>query len=454
MLMKIAIVGWGVEGQSAYKYFGPDHDYLIVNEEPRTDFPTATSKVKIQFVNKPRTPGITSNVADTSYLEGINNCDKIVYTPTSRKALEKVFKPDDDIWQKCTTNLAIFFENIKTKNIIGVTGTKGKGTTSTLIYKMLQASGKKVFLGGNIGNSPLDFIHEVTENDWVVIEMSSFQLYKFPYSPHIAVCLMIIPEHLDWHSDFEEYVEAKSNIFKHQKPEDFAIYFENNKDSAHIAGESVGRKIPYFEPPGAFVRDEGIISVGQDETEVISTREIKLIGQHNLQNVCAAITAVWQIAQDVRAIKSVLTTFTGLEHRLEFVRELNGVKYYDDSFGTTPDTAIVALRSFSQPVILIVGGSDKGASFETLTDEIVKDRVSAAITIGNTGPIIAEQLSKKGFKNIIPGLTTMDEIVQAARGAAKPGSIVLLSTGCASFGMFKDYKDRGDQFKRAVLTLS
>lgn len=451
--MKIAIVGWGVEGQSAYKYFGPEHEYLIVNEEPRNDFPAISSKVKIQFIDASRTPGITGNVTDTSYLNGISDCDKIVYTPTSRKVLEKVFEPDDQIWQKCTTNLAIFFENVKTKNIIGITGTKGKGTTSTLIYKMLLATGKKTYLAGNIGNSPLDFMHEVTENDYVVLEISNFQLYKFPYSPHIAVCLMIVPEHLDWHTDLEEYIEAKANIFKHQKPEDVAIYFADNETSAHIAGESVGQKIPYYRSPGAYIRSGNIISVGENETEIMSTREVRLIGQHNLQNICAAITAVWQIAQDPKAISSVLTSFTGLEHRLEFVRELNGVKYYDDSFGTTPDTAIVAIQAFAQPVVLILGGSDKGANFETLTDEIVKDRVSCAITIGATGPVIAEQLRKKGLKNIISGLSTMPDIVAAAQKAAAPGSVVLLSTGCASFGLFKDYKDRGDQFKRAVLAL-
>lgn len=454
MLMKIAIVGWGIEGQSAYRYFGPDHEYLIVNEEPRIDFPRQTSKLKVQFLNKPRNPGVTSNAQDLSYLNGVENCDKIVYTPTSRKAMERKFDQSDPVWAKCTSNLAIFFENVKTKNIIGVTGTKGKGTTSTLIYKMLEAAGKRVFLAGNIGTGALDIIKEVNEQDWVVLEISNFQLYKFPYSPHIAVCLMIISEHLDWHADFEEYVQAKANIFKHQNSNDIAIYFVNNIESTHIAGESKGDKIPYFQSPGAMVQSEGTITVGESATVVIGTKDIKLIGAHNLQNVCAAITAFWQVSQDISAIHKVLTTFTGLEHRLEFVREFNGVKYYDDSFGTTPDTAIVAIRAFTQPVVLIVGGSDKGSSFEPLTDEIVKDRVTTVIAIGETGPVIADQLRKKGFKNIIEGVQAMSEMVKTAQKAAKPGSIVLLSTGCASFGLFKDYKDRGNQFKQAVLELS
>ena len=174
--MKIAIVGWGVEGQSAYRYFGPEHEYLIVNEEPRNDFPVESDKVRVQFVKAERTPGLTGNVSDTSYLKGIEDYDKIVYTPTSRKVLENVYPADSPIWQKATTDRHIFFETVKTKNIIGVTGTKGKGTTSTLITKLLEAQDKKVFLGGNIGRSVLDFAKDVTTDDWVVLELANFQL--------------------------------------------------------------------------------------------------------------------------------------------------------------------------------------------------------------------------------------------------------------------------------------
>jgi UDP-N-acetylmuramoylalanine--D-glutamate ligase len=452
--MKIAIVGWGVEGQSAFRYFGPDHDYLIVNEEPRDDFPAASDRIKIQFVNSARTPGLTSNVDDLSYLDGIEACDKIFFTPTSRKVLEKKFPADHPVWPKMTSDRQIFFETVKTNNIIGITGTKGKGTTSTLTAKLLTAAGKKVFLGGNIGRALLDFVSDVQADDWVVIEMANFQLYKFDRSPHIAVCLMIAPEHMEWHTDMDEYVEAKANIFKHQKTDDIAIYLSGNQYSERAAGSSAGIKIPFFASPGARVREDGMIVVGEDEVEVVRTTELKLLGKHNWQNVCAAVTTVWQVDQNLEAVRQVLTSFSGLEHRLEFVRELDSVKYYDDSFGTTPDTLDVALKSFSQPVVLIAGGHDKGADYEAMAVDIIKDRVRHVIVIGAIAERLSKALRSHGFNNITFGLSTMPEIVNEARKQTQPGDIVLLSAGTSSFGLFRDYKDRGNQFKQAVQALS
>lgn len=457
--MKIGIIGWGVEGQSAQRYFGPEHQYLIVNEHPRDDFPLQSDKVKVQFLKDEKPPGITSNVTNLSYLDGIEKCDKIIYSVTSVKNLERRFGDGRDFWQKATTVQHVFFENAKTKNIIGVTGTKGKGTTSTLIYEMLKAAGKATYLAGNIGTSVLDILPEVKESDWVVLELTNYQLYKFPYSPHIAVCLMMTKEHQDWHSDMDEYLNAKTNLFSHQKKDDIAIYFAKNDLSQQIAGSSPGVKIPYYAKPGAVAKDEGLIVVGDPEVEVIKSNELKLIGEHNLENVCASVTTVWfglsEMKDSVKldAIRKVLTTFTGLEHRLEFVRELDGVKYYDDSFGTTPVTAIVAMRAIIQPQVLILGGSDKGLSFEPMIEEAVKDRTRHIITIGQTGPKIEQMLRDRGFSKITAGLNKMTDIVAEARQVAQPGDVVLLSTGCASFGLFRDYKDRGDQFKAAVLAL-
>lgn len=450
--MRIGIVGWGIETKSAYSYFGPEHEYLIVNEEPISDLPRADN-VKVQFLPEPKPSGITGNVTDLSYLDGIDKCDKIIYSVTSVKNLEQKFGRSKDFWHKATTVWHIFFEEVKTKNLIGVTGSKGKGTTSTLIFEMLKTAGKPVFLAGNIGVGVLDILTQVKETNWVVLEITNFQLYNFPYSPHIAVCLMITEEHQDWHPNMKEYISAKTNLFSHQSSDDVAIYFADNELSKQIAGSSPGQKIPYFAPPGAVAKDEGAIVVGDPETEVIKTEEIKLIGEHNLQNVCAAITAVWQVAPDLEAIRKVLTSFSGLPHRLEFVRELDGVKYYDDSFGTTPQTAIVAMKALIQPQILILGGSDKGLNFEPMIEEAVKDRTRHVITIGQTGPRIEKMLRDRGFDQITAGLGKMTDIVAQARKVAQPGDVVLLSTGCASFGLFHDYKDRGDQFKKAVKEL-
>jgi UDP-N-acetylmuramoylalanine--D-glutamate ligase len=458
--MRIGIVGWGVEGQSAFNYFGPEHEYLIVNEHPPHDeLPAESDKIKIQYLKSDKPAGITGNVTDLSYLDDLEQCDRIIYSPTARKNLEKKFGVNQEFWAKATTERHIFFETVKTKNIIGVTGTKGKGTTSTLIFQMLQAAGKRSYLGGNIGRSVLDFVKDVSPDDWVVLELSNFQLYKFPYSPRIAVCLMITPEHLDWHPNLEDYIEAKANIFTHQKAEDTAIYFDANEYSRQLAYRSAGVKIPFFQTPGARVREDGKIVITESDAEIIHKDEIKLLGEHNLQNVCAAITAVWFGLKDTEdhvkteAIRQVLTTFTGLEHRLEFVRELEGVMYYDDTFSTNPSTTIVALNSFKQPKVIVLGGIDKGLSFEEMTSEVVKSNVRHAIVIGTVAEKIARLLRDKGFNSITTDLKTMQEIVKKAKEVAQPGDIVLLSPGSSSFDMFENYKVRGEQFKQAVQEL-
>lgn len=449
--MKIGIVGWGLEGQSAFRFYGAEHEYLIVSEEPRDDFPMQDRKIRVQALSGQRQPGLTGNVDDLSYLDGLEFCDKIIYTAPAAKNLEKRFGQDKDFWAKATTIQHIFFQEVRTRNIIGVTGTKGKGTTSTLVFEMLKAAGKRAFLGGNIGVPVLDFVRDVSPDDWVVLELSNFQLYNLTYSPHIAVCLMIVSEHMDWHPDMTDYTEAKANLFRHQKPDDIAIYFSANEYSTKIASYSPGIKIPYFRKPGAYVDDAKIMIGGE---EIIDKSEVKLLGEHNLQNICAALTAVWQITQDKDAIRRALANFSGLEHRLEFAGEIDGVKYIDDSFGTTPDTAIVAMKAFEQPKIIILGGSDKGADFAVLAKEIKSSSVRHVIVIGQIADKIVAALQAAGYNDITTGLGDMKAIVDKARQLAKPGDVVLLSTGAASFGMFKNYKDRGEQFKQAVQALA
>jgi len=270
--MKIGIVGWGLESQSAFRYFGPSHDYLIVNESAQDNFPPESNKIKVRFLANKAPIGIPGQVQDLSYLKGIEECDKIIYQPTAYFNLQKVFGDNPEFWKKATTVYDIYFENTPTQNIIGVTGTKGKGTTSTLIAKILEASGKTVHLGGNIGTPILDLLPSIKASDWLVWELANFQLKAASYSPHIAVCLMITEEHLDWHPSMEDYLEAKSNLFRHQKAEDVAIYFAKNEYSKKIAGYSPGKKIPYYEPPGAYIREDGVIVI--DETEVMNKNEV------------------------------------------------------------------------------------------------------------------------------------------------------------------------------------
>jgi UDP-N-acetylmuramoylalanine--D-glutamate ligase len=262
---------------------------------------------------------------------------------------------------------------------------------------------------------------------------------------------MVAPEHLNWHKDMEEYVAAKTQLTNHQTSEDTAIFYAANDLSRQVVAASPGHILPYYAAPGAAI-DDGVVTI--DGHAVCRTDELLLLGQHNWQNVCAAVTTVWQVSHDVQAIRSVLTSFSGLPHRLELVREVDGVKYYDDSFGTTPETAIVALQAFEQPKVIILGGSDKGANYDELSKTVVASNVRAVILIGQQADRIQAALERAGFSAYQPGGDSMASIVEAAGDAAEPGDIVLLSTGCASFGMFKNYKDRAAQFIQAVQALA
>ncbi len=431
--MNIAIIGFATEGQVSAVYFARrGHSVTVCDQNAELAIPEAYER---QLGER--------------YLEELDRFDVIVRSAGIPPRV--ILEENPDVASKITTAVNEFLAHCPTKNTIGITGTKGKGTTSTLTAKMLEAAGRKVWLGGNIGRSPLEFIDEIQPDDWVVLELSSFQLIDIEHSPHSAVCLMVVPEHLNWHADMAEYVGAKARLFMKQSSDDTAMYYADNDTSRAIASHGAGRKIPYGAEPGAWINGNMLTIDGR---AICATDAIRLLGKHNQQNVCAAVTAVWQSGvRDVEAIRSAVTSFSGLEHRLEFVREINGVRYYDDSFGTTPETAIVALEAFPEPKIIILGGSDKGASYDELATAVQNGNVRKALLISEQAGRIREALDHAGFRDSIDGGTTMTEVVSLARAAAQPGDVVLLSTGCASFGLFKDYKDRGDQFKAAVRSL-
>ncbi|MEO6761798.1 MAG: UDP-N-acetylmuramoyl-L-alanine--D-glutamate ligase [Candidatus Saccharimonadales bacterium] len=440
--MKVAILGFSIEGHASYDYFRARGDELTICDQ--------NTEVEI--------PGDATSQLGDDYLNNLDRFDLLIRTPGLRP--DTILATNPNVADKITTQIDQFLIDSPTKNIIGVTGTKGKGTTSTLITMMLEATGQKVSLGGNIGIPPLTFIDKLTPESWVVLELSSFQLIDLKHSPHIAVCLMVVPEHLNWHKDLNEYIAAKQQLFAHQAESDLAIYFSDNNTSKHIARAGAGQKMSYYSEPGAVILGEDLI---MDQYTICKTNEIKLLGEHNWQNICAAVTVVWSIFSPegdepaealVGILRSVITGFSGLEHRLELVRELEEVSYYDDSFGTTPDTAIVAIKAFKQPKVIILGGSDKGANFDGLATAVKENNVRQVIIIGQMGPAIIEALSKAGYKDITLGGNSMAEIIDIARAAAQPGDVVLLSPACASFDMFKDYKDRGQQFKNTVTALA
>jgi UDP-N-acetylmuramoylalanine--D-glutamate ligase len=430
--MKVAIIGYAVEGQSAYRYWRKlGADITICDAEAATEVPE----------------GVKTQLGD-DYLHNLSRFDVVVRSPGIHPSI--LLKGNPDTTNKITTTIDEFLRVCPTKHTIGVTGTKGKGTTATLITRMLEATGKRVFLGGNIGIAPLDFLDKITADSWVVLELSSFQLYDVRHSPSIAVCLTIGLEHLDWHGDADDYIRSKTHMFDHQQTKDLAIYYAPNATSKQIADHSPGHKLPYFIPPGAYIKDGGITIADQ---KICRTSELQLLGEHNWQNVCAATTVVWEITQDIGSIRAVLTSFTGLEHRLEFVREINNVKFYNDSYASGPDSAIAAINAIPGPKVLIIGGFERNIPLTQLAETINDhaNEIRKVVVIGTSGQRVIVELTKAGFTNFsLEPSKQMGAIVARANSYAQEGDSVILSPGFASFDMFKNFTDRGLQFKAAV----
>ncbi len=333
-----------------------------------------------------------------------------------------------------TSPIRYFFELSPTRNIIGVTGTKGKGTTSSLIYSIIKKSGKRVFLGGNIGIAPFSFIDELAPNDWVVLELSSFHLEDMNVSPKIAVFTNFFKEHLspadpnnpNFHGSLAEYWRAKFNIMKWQKKTDKAVI--NKKLSHKVLKEKPKSKVVFF---------------GK------SNLSSKIIGEHNKENIDAAIKVAEIIGIKDEIINGAVAEFSGLEYRLEFIGKKNDIAFYNDSFATTPESTITALKSFNDKVILIAGGADKGVTFEKLAKEISKKVKSLILLEGDGTPKIENELYKIGHTKVgVSFVSSMVQAVETAYSVARSGDTILLSPATASFGMFKNYKERGRLFNR------
>lgn len=428
--MKVAIAGYGVEGEANYRYWLARGDDVTIVDE--ADVPA-----------KPIPKGAKTILGERVF-RTLHDFDLVVRTASLPPHF---IVTDGRIWS--STNE--FFKTCPAP-IIGVTGTKGKGTVSSLITSILRAAGNTVHLVGNIGQPPLDVLSEISPDHIVVFEMSSFQLWDLQKSPHVAVVLMIEPDHLDVHADFKDYIRAKSNIRRNQTANDVCFYHPTNTWSERIAKSSVlGDRIRYNARDAGGVYAEGDEFRVEGET-ICKLRELSLPGAHNVENACAAISAARVFTLDERAIAKGLRVFEGLPHRLKFVREVKGVKYYDDSIATTPGSALAALQSFDEPKIIILGGSQKGATYDGIVREC-KQRGAKVVAIGQTGQTIAELCRHIGVEVVEPE-GGMGEIVATCQSMADPGSVVILSPASASFDMFKSYSDRGDQFVAAVNQLA
>ena len=420
---KILIVGKGIEGNAAFKYLKKHLRNSIIDIVDQKD--------------------------GTNYLDKQKNYDIAIKSPGVKPELITI---------PYTTATNIFLANAKGK-VIGITGTKGKSTTTTLIFEMLRKQGLDVYLGGNIGQSPIDFMDTLSDQSWTALEMSSYQLQDVKKSPHIAVLLMIVPEHLDYHQSLEKYVNAKRNILRFQTSEDFAIINKDYPPSNESDVETPARLFKVSrereEDNGCFVRNKSVwIRKDGKELEIIKLSEIKLIGKHNLENVCAATMAAYLAGVSVANIAAVSKTFSGLEHRLEFVRTVGNVSFFNDSLATLPQATISALEALRETETLITGGFDRGLDYKDLAKAIVQSGIKTLILFPTTGARIWKEICEETdnppekFE-----VTSMEQAVRIAFAETTPGKICLMSPASASFNLFKNYKDRGNQFKEEVRKL-
>jgi UDP-N-acetylmuramoylalanine--D-glutamate ligase len=452
--MKIAIAGFGAEGKSNYNYYAAQggHEITIADErEAVDDLPAGVPVIlgagafaKLQdFDVVVRTAGLNPNKIQTN---------------------GKIWSATNEFFAKCPAD------------IIGVTGTKGKGTTCSLITAILRAAGRTVHLVGNIGVPALSELANIQPDDLVVYELSSFQLWDLEKSPHVAVILHMEPDHLDVHADMQEYIRAKANIRLHQTINDICFYHPSNQYVQQIIDmrgdwpqddfqlrDWKWRAFRYGTPE---IRDPSVAAVfiknaifcikrpNIEQFSTIPVSALKIPGEHNQQNACAAIDAALVYGVSDEAIATGLASFDGLPHRLKFVRSVDNVDYYDDSIATTPGSAIAAIDAFEQPKILILGGSKKGADFTELGEKAGRSTVKAVIAIGEEASRIEEVMKQNGVVTFNIGTAiTMKDIVDIAKSRAESGDVVILTPSCASFDMFKSYVDRGDQFIAAVNAL-
>ena len=346
-----------------------------------------------------------------------------------------------------TSEMELFFE-VCPARIIAVTGSDGKTTTTTLIHKIMEKQGYKTWLGGNIGNPLLVETQNMTKDDWVVLELSSFQLHTMSKSPEIAVITNITPNHLDMHKDYQEYIDAKKNIMLYQDENSKLIVNASNDVTSEIGKEAKGNLLEFSSKKDANItlRDKFITVDGK---KVLNIDDIKIMGMHNVENFMAAIGAVYDLV-DAESIIEVAKTFGGVEHRIELVRVLDGVKYYNSSIDSSPNRTINTLKVFDKKVIMISGGKDKGIAYDEIGPAIC-EKVKTLILIGKTADNIEQAVKKAGGNNVeIIRCSTYEEVVNIAHNKATSGDVVLLSPASTSFDMFSNFEERGNLFKKLV----
>ena len=435
---RIAVIGGGLEGRSLFSYLkkhNRDAELLILDSDKNL-----------------RLPRGAQGILGPGYLKHLSDFDFIYRSPGVPFNLPEIQKAK----AKLSSLTRLFFESASRRSkgkIIGITGSAGKTTTATLIYRILKLAGKDAYLVGNIGNNPLAVLDKLRRDSITVMELSSFQLQDLKISPQVAVILDIYEEHQDKHGSFGEYIAAKKNICKFQKKSDFTIYCQDNKFSRKIAESSPAQKFPFsLKNSGAtaFLKDGGIWH--RQLGFIIPVGQIRLRGAHNHKNVMAALLAALASGVNLSAIRKAVRNFRGIGHRLEFVREFHKVKFYNDSKATNVGSALAGINSFLEKKVVLSGGYNKNLDLSPLAKRLSRGDISFAVLFGASRRKLAGLLKKERFSRFALAGRLEDAVGIAAR-KAKAGEVVILSPATASFDEFKNYEERGEKFKAAVFKI-
>ena len=445
---RVAIIGLGISNIPLIEYL---HDLgsevVIFNNKP-------IDKLEKDILDKIYEYRLKFYFGE-NYLSKLIGFDIIFRSPSCRPDLPEIEK-EVEKGAILTSEIELVLEMCP-GTTIGITGSDGKSTTSTLIYEMLKEEGLKCYLGGNIGNPLFTKIKDMKPEDYIVLELSSFQLMTMTTSPNIAVITNISPNHLDVHKSYDEYIISKANIFKYQTEDDLLVLNFENEITKSFAKNAIS-KVAFFSSKtkleNGVILDNGIIKDCENglRRHIINFKNSKLKGLHNAENICAAISATSSIVKPETQLK-IATNFSGVKHRLEFVRELNGAKWYNDSIASTPTRTIAGLNSFNENIVLIAGGYDKNLDYSNIAKPII-DKTDSLILLGETAnkiySAVTNELKYTEKELPIYKVNTLDEAVEKAKEVSKKDDIVLFSPASASFDMFKNFEERGNKFKQIV----
>lgn len=445
---KVAVIGLGVSNL-------PLIDYLYEKKAQVTVFDERTiDEISQDIINKINTYEFKYSFGKNCLenLKGFN----IIFRSPSCLPTKPELQEEANRGAIVTTEVEMLMEMCPCK-IIGVTGSDGKTTTTSMINAILQKAGYNTFLGGNIGTPLFTRLPEIKPDDIVVLELSSFQLMNMHVSPDIAVITNITPNHLNIHKDYEEYIEAKKNIFKNQNENGILILNYDNDITKSCAKEAKG-KVVFFSSKekldNGFIVDEDVVKECEDKVRkhILNTDEVILRGNHNFQNIATALAATKTLVDTDVAVQAI-KEFKPVEHRIEFIREIDGVKWYNDSASSSPTRTLSGINAFKENIILIAGGYDKNLDYEPLAKPVV-DKVSSLILIGQTAEkifdVVKSESEKENKKIDIYMCDSLEQTIEIAKKSAKKGDVVLFSPASASFDMFKNFADRGEKFKKLV----